>query len=69
MEYILLTEQQAITNKGLKRGEITFNYAVTLDGRYVCSRNSLDVFADILTNPQFVTLSNTDFPIPQDPYS
>ena len=68
MEYILLTQQQAETNKGLKRGEIVFNYAITLDGKYVCSRNSLDTFSDILVNPQFVTLSNSDFPTPQDPY-
>lgn len=69
MEYIVLTEEQALTNKGLKRGEVEFNYAITLDGRYVCSKNSLEIFSDILVNPQIVDLSNDNFPIPQDLYS
>ncbi len=47
MEYILLTQEQSITNKGLKKEGIEFNYAITLDGRYVCSKNSLDIFSDI----------------------
>lgn len=68
MEYILLTAEVAQANKGLKRGDVVFNYAVTLDGRYVCSKNSLEVFPDILTNPQIIELTNIDFPIPQDPY-
>jgi len=68
MEYVLLTEEQAFFNKGLKRGEIEFNYAITLDGRYVCSKNSLEVFGDILINPQIIELTNENFPVPQDRY-
>lgn len=68
MEYILLTQEQSITNKGLKKEGIEFNYAITLDGRYVCSKNSLDIFSDILVDVEFVTLDNTNFPIPEDPY-
>jgi hypothetical protein len=69
MEYILLTQEQATQNKGIKRGQIEFNYATTLDGRYVCSKNSLDNFSDILVNVEFLTLDNSDFPIPADPYN
>jgi len=34
----------------------------------MCSKNSLDTFADILINSKFVILTNSDFPTPIDPY-
>lgn len=62
-QYIVISQQVAETNVGLRRGVDTFNYAITLDGRYVCSANALEDFGDIL--PQgtpIITLTDADFP-------
>lgn len=62
-EYILISKETAETNLGLTRGQDSFNYAVTKDGRYVTSANALESFADILPpNPEIVTLTDDDFP-------
>lgn len=62
-QYIVISKQVAEDNKGLQRDVDTFNYAITLDGRYVCSANSLVHFSDILpTNPEIITLTDSDFP-------
>ncbi len=62
-QYIVISQEVAETNVGLRRGVDTFNYAITLDGRYVCNANALQDFGDIL--PQgtpIITLTDDDFP-------
>lgn len=68
MEYILLSEEIALSNKGLVKSGVEFNYATTLDNRYVCSKNSLVTFPEILSSLPIIELTNNDFSIPQDPY-
>lgn len=62
-QYIVISQEVAETNVGLRRGVDTFNYAVTLDGRYVCNANALEDFGDILLQgAPIITLTDDDFP-------
>lgn len=62
-EYIFISKEVAEANIGLRRGQDSFNYAVTKNGEYVTSANSLITFSDILSsNSEIVSLTDDDFP-------
>jgi hypothetical protein len=66
--YIVINQQFAQAHEGYTRGNVTFNYAITLSGEYVCSENSLDEFPELFENSPYlfglpvIELTIDDFP-------
>lgn len=66
--YLVINQQFAQAYEGYTVGDVTFNYAVTLQGEYVCALNSLDEFPELFENSPYlfglpvVELTLDDFP-------
>lgn len=64
MEYLLINKDFAESNQGYHIGSNYFNHAITLQGQYVCTAQSMIDFPDIFVGTDFDTLELTlaDFP-------
>ena len=64
--YIVITKQFAEALKGIEGEESNFGYAITKDGRYVCSVNSVNDYPEqfaAIEPYETVELGIDDFPI------
>lgn len=68
-KYILINQPFALAHAGYTRDGLSFNYAVTLLGYYVCSENTLTEFPELFENSIYLTgipiieLNTSDFPV------
>ena len=66
--YLVINQQFAQANENYTRDGMTFNYAITLQGDYVCAENSIVEFPELFENSPYlfglpvVELTVDDFP-------
>jgi hypothetical protein len=72
--YYMIPQVFAQGNAGYIKGENQFNYAITIDDRFVCSANSREEFPELFAplesdgwHPLAIPLTLADFPQPPTP--
>jgi len=64
--FILLTQAFCEQYKGYRQGANVFNYAVTIDGRFVAALNTLSAFSELFPadyTPEVITIMPEEFPV------
>lgn len=65
--YLILTQDFCEAHIDYQIGASVFGYAVTTNGRYVCSTNALNEFPNIFTGDEEISkIYLSEFPAPPD---